>query len=100
MKTSKVNKKFKHIGNNKISSLIKNYHRFFEKKWTRTASLITASSTPIGNSVSKITGVPSSAIFNGFEPSDFDNYEHIEKNKNIFQVAYIGTLYSDLKEKN
>ena len=88
--TSTIN----NIGNNKISSLINYYHRFFEKKWTRTASLITASSTPIGKSVSKITGVPSSVIFNGFEPSDFDNYEHIEKNKNIFQVAYIGTLYS------
>ncbi|MDC0459756.1 hypothetical protein OAM07_03280 [Crocinitomicaceae bacterium] len=88
--TSTIN----NIGDNKINSLINKYHRFFEKKWIKTTSLITASSGPIGDSVSKVTGVPSSVIFNGFEPSDFDNYKHIEKNKNIFQVAYIGTLYA------
>ena len=88
--TSTIN----NIGDNKINSLINKYHRFFEKKWIKTASLITASSAPIGNSISKITGVPSSTIFNGFEPSDFHDYEKIEKNKSYFQVAYIGTLYS------
>ena len=88
--TSTIN----NIGDTKINSLINKYHRFFEKKWIKPASLITASSGPIGDSVSKVTGVPSSVIFNGFEPSDFDNYKHIEKNKNIFQVAYIGTLYA------
>ena len=79
---------------NKINSLINKYHRFFEKKWIKTASLITASSGPIGKSISKITGVPSSAIFNGFEPSDFQDYESTQKNKNFFQIAYIGTLYA------
>ena len=78
---------------NKVNSLINKYHRFFEKKWIITASLITASSGPIGKSISKITGVPSSAIFNGFEPSDFQDYESTQKNKNFFQIAYIGTLY-------
>jgi glycosyltransferase involved in cell wall biosynthesis len=77
-----------------IKSLINKYHRFFEKKWIKTASRITASSGPIGSSISKITGVTSTVIFNGFEPSDFQGYEHIEKNKKFFQVAYIGTLYS------
>ena len=88
--TSTIN----NIGGHKFNSLINKYHRFFEKKWIRTASLITASSAPIGNSVSKITGVPSSAIFNGFEPSDFQDYKSIQKNKNFFQIAYIGTLYA------
>tara|TARA_B110001452_G_scaffold263086_1_gene264030 strand:- start:78 stop:1370 length:1293 start_codon:yes stop_codon:yes gene_type:complete len=88
--TSTIN----NIGNNKINSLINKYHRFFEKKWIKTASLITASSGPIGNSISKITGVPFTAIFNGFEPSDFKDYASIEKNTDFFQVAYIGTLYS------
>ena len=45
-------------------------------------------------SISKITGVPSSVIYNGYEPSDFKDYASIEKNKDFFQVAYIGTLYS------
>ena len=88
--TSTIN----NIKGNKTDLLINYYNRFFEKKWIKTASLITASSEPIGNSISKITGVPSQAIFNGFEPSDFHNYKHIEKNKNFFQVAYIGTLYA------
>lgn len=87
--TSTIN----NIGENKINSLINKYHRFFEKKWIKTASLITASSGPVGKSISKITGVPSSAIFNGFEPSDFQDYESTLKNKNFFQIAYIGTLY-------
>ena len=88
--TSTIN----NIGGQKIYSLINKYHRFFEKKWIKTASLITASSGPIGNSISKITGVPSSAIFNGYEPSDFKDYVSTEKNKDFFQIAYIGTLYS------
>ena len=88
--TSTIN----NIGGHKINFLINKYHRFFEKKWIKTASLITASSEPIGNSISKITGVPSSVIFNGFEPSDFQDYESTQKNKNFFQIAYIGTLYS------
>ena len=88
--TSTIN----NIGGHKIYSLINKYHRFFEKKWIKTASLITASSGPIGNSISKITGVPSSVIFNGYESSDFKDYASIEKNTEIFQVAYIGTLYS------
>lgn len=88
--TSKINNK----DNNKINSLINKYHHFFEKKWIKTASQITASSEPIGNSISKISGVPSSVIFNGFEPTDFQDYENIKKNKNCFQVAYIGTLYT------
>ena len=88
--TSTIN----NVRDNKINSLLNKYHRFFEKKWIKTASLIIASSGPIGNSVSKITGVPSSAIFNGYEPLDFKDYVSIEKNKDFFQVAYIGTLYS------
>jgi glycosyltransferase involved in cell wall biosynthesis len=88
--TSTIN----NISGNKIFNLINSYHKFFEKKWTKTASYITASSAPIGNSVSKITNVPSSPIFNGFEPSDFQDHELINKNKNLFQVAYIGTLYA------
>ena len=88
--TSTIN----NIEGNKIDSIINKYHRFFEKKWVKTAALITSSSAPIGNSVSKITNVPSSPIFNGFEPSDFQDHELIKKNKDLFQVAYIGTLYS------
>ena len=87
--TSTIN----NIGGHKIYSLINKYHRFFEKKWIKTASLITASSEPIGNSISKITGVPSSVVYNGFEPSDFQDYESTEKSKKFFQIAYIGTLY-------
>ena len=79
---------------NKIYFLLNKYHRIFERKWIKTASQITASSEPIGKSISKITGIPASAIFNGFETSDFQNYQHIEKNKNFFQIAYIGTLYT------
>ena len=88
--TSTIN----NIEGNKIKSTLNKYHRFFEKKWIKTASRITASSGPIANSISKITGVKSTVIFNGFEPSDFQGYEHIPKNKKKFQVAYIGTLYS------
>ena len=88
--TSTIN----NIEGNKIHSILNNYHRFFEKKWIKTASLITASSEPIGRSISQITGVQSIPLFNGFEPSDFKDFECVVKNSDFFQIAYIGTLYT------
>ena len=68
---------------NKIYFLLNKYHRIFEKNGLKQHQKITASSEPIGKSISKITGIPASAIFNGFETSDFQNYQHIEKNKHF-----------------
>jgi glycosyltransferase involved in cell wall biosynthesis len=88
--TSTIN----NIQKNKFLNLINKYHRFFEKKWIKTASFITASSEPIGKSISEITNVPSAPIYNGFEPDDFLEYELVKKNSAIFQIVYVGTLYN------
>ena len=88
--TSTIN----NIQNNKIHEVINRYHHFFEKKWIKSASLITASSDPIGKSVSKITGVDSFPIYNGFEPNDFLECKSVMKQNDFFQIAYIGTLYA------
>jgi glycosyltransferase involved in cell wall biosynthesis len=65
--------------------------RYFEKKWVSTAAFITASSLPIGKQVTRLTGLKSDAVYNGFIPEDFegirgDKYE-------AFTITYIGTLY-------
>lgn len=87
--TSTIN----NISGNKIFNLINSYHKFFEKKWTKTASYITASSEPIGKSIEQLSSKKSSAIYNGFEPEEFLKYKDIKKHEDHFQIAYIGTLY-------
>ena len=81
------------ISGNSIKTAINLYQQYFEKKWVKTASYITASSIPIGESMGKLVNVTSEAIYNGFEPSDFLPYASTPKIKGYFQIAYIGTLY-------
>ncbi len=88
--TSTIN----NISEKKIFKLLNLYHNFFEKKWTKTASYITASSEHIGKSIEQLSNIKSTAIFNGFEPDDFLKYNNINKHKDHFQIAYIGTLYN------
>ena len=76
-----------------IFSILNSYNRLFEKKWTRTASCVTTSSEPIGKSIENLSKTKSYAIFNGFEPNEFAEFKNIKKQKNYFQIAYIGTLY-------
>lgn len=68
---------------------------FFEKKWVSTASFVTASSLPIAQSISSVTGVKSKALYNGFIAEDFAG---IAANKyKEFTVTYVGTLYHGQK---
>jgi hypothetical protein len=87
--TSTIN----NISGNRIKTAINLYQQYFEKKWVKTASYITASSIPIGESMGKLVNVKSEAIYNGFEPSDFIQYNNTPKLTSHFQIAYIGTLY-------
>lgn len=87
--TSTIN----NLNKNLILTLLNIYNRLFEKKWTKTASFITASSEPIGKSIEELSKIKSHVIYNGFEPEDFKKFSSIKKQKNHFQIAYVGTLY-------
>lgn len=64
--------------------------RFFEKKWVGTASLVTANSTPIADGITKLTGVQSAALYNGFIAEDFAQINPPKYAK--FTITYVGTL--------
>jgi len=76
--------------NNPIKKLLNFYDKYFEKKWVYSASFVTASSDPIGERVSKLVNVSQKAIYNGYDPEDF---ESINSTTQHFQISYIGTLY-------
>ena len=86
--TSEINR----IDKGKMYGLFEKYERPFEKKWVRSASLITASSASIGRSVEEITGVKSTPIYNGFNASLFNGLDNLEKYAE-FTITYVGTLY-------
>tara|TARA_B100001287_G_scaffold238699_1_gene212264 strand:- start:229 stop:1515 length:1287 start_codon:yes stop_codon:yes gene_type:complete len=88
--TSTIN----NVNGNIIFSLLNRYLKLFEKRWTKTASYITASSEPIGKSIENLSKIKSMAIYNGFEPEEFLKYKDIKKHEDHFQIAYIGTLYN------
>ena len=71
--------------------------QYFEKKWVSTASFITASSDPIGEGVSELVNVPQKAIYNGYDPEDFNPVDTIKSTNQHFQISYIGTLYDGQK---
>lgn len=81
------------IGRSLFYSIYQAYDRIFEKKWVKTASLITASSEEIGTSVSEITGVRPKAIYNGYDKDLFNGLDNVQKKKEYFQITYVGTLY-------
>jgi|ERR1700757_2158671 len=86
--TSKIN------GINRgISFKINNFiERFFEKKWVKSASLVTASSQPIADEITKLTGVRGKALYNGFIKEDFDFITQTSPFE-LFTITYVGTLY-------
>ncbi len=86
--TSEINR----IDKGKMYGLFEKYERPFEKKWVRSASLITASSSSIGKSVEEITGIKSAPIYNGFDEALFKGLDNIEKYPE-FTITYVGTLY-------
>lgn len=87
--TSTIN----HIGKSPFYRIYQLWDRYFERKWVSTASYITASSDEIGRDVSALCGVPHSTLFNGYDRHLFDELLEEEKRKDVFQIAYIGTLY-------
>lgn len=79
------------INRSPIYKLINIIERYFEKKWTRTAAKVTASSAPIAKGIEQVTGTPSTALYNGFIATDFDG---IGSDKFAeFTVTYVGTIY-------
>lgn len=86
--TSEINR----MDKGSLFGLFEKYERPFEKKWVRSASLITASSSSIGNSVEAITCVKSIPVYNGFDEFLFDGLDNIEKYPE-FTITYVGTLY-------
>lgn len=87
--TSQINRMDKGAG----FRIYEAYERPFEKKWVRTATRVTASSSSIGKSVEEITGVKSVPVYNGFDEGLFDGLCDIKK-AHVFTITYVGTLYS------
>lgn len=86
------------INDNSSSLFRKIIHKLdthYEKKWVSTAFAVTASSGPIGDSITKLTGTKSFPLYNGIAFEDFEDIptENLDK----FTIAYIGTLYDGQK---
>lgn len=86
--TSEINM----IGKGFLFRMIEKLDKAFEKKWTGTASLVTASSQPIADGVTDLVGVEGHALYNGFVKEDFDVVTHSEPFED-FTITYVGTLY-------
>lgn len=87
--TSTIN----HLGRSIFYKFYQWYDRSFEKKWVKTASLVTASSDEIGDSITDLIGVRSKPIYNGFDENLFNDVQDVEPIKSHFQIVYVGTLY-------
>ncbi len=84
--TSEIN----FINRSFVFNLLNQLDRHFEKEWVSTASHITASSVPIADNITSLTGTKSSALYNGFIAEDF---EGISEGKYAdFTITYVGTL--------
>lgn len=89
--TSEINQ----INRSGIFKLITGIDTYFEKKWVGTASYITASSGPIAESITKLTGIKSSPLYNGFVQEDFEGVS--DGKFEDFTITYVGTLYHGQK---
>ncbi len=69
---------------------------YFEKKWVRTSSLVTASSQPIANHVSVLVKKEGHALYNGFVAEDFNGIT-VNGKFEEFTITYVGTLYDGQK---
>ena len=85
-----------HINRNFLHRLIARLDVHFEKKWVGTASLVTASSKPIADSISALVNREAHALYNGFVSSDFEVVTNSAKYE-VFTVTYVGTLYEGQK---
>lgn len=86
--TSLINK----LDKGSLFQLFSKYEKPFERKWVQTASLVTASSRSIGQSIEKLTGTKCVPIYNGFDEDLFKKIPTKGK-YDKFTITYVGTLY-------
>ncbi len=85
--TSEINQ----LGRSSLFRLVDRIDRWAEKRWVGTASLVTASSRPIADSITALTGVHSEPLYNGFMLEDFAGINPPKFED--FTITYVGTLY-------
>lgn len=85
--TSEINQ----LGRSRLFKLIDRIDIRAEKRWVGTASLVTASSRPIAESITALTGVPGEPLYNGFMMEDFAGLNPPKFED--FTITYVGTLY-------
>tara|TARA_B110000211_G_scaffold234224_1_gene302963 strand:- start:1683 stop:2858 length:1176 start_codon:yes stop_codon:yes gene_type:complete len=90
--TSEIND----VSSSIFKRIIHKLDTIYERKWVSTASYVTASSQPIGKSIEMLTGVRSTALFNGILFEDFDDVNILNPLKD-FTITYVGTLYDGQK---
>ena len=90
--TSEIND----VSSSIFKKIIHKLDTIYERKWVSTARHITASSYPIGKSIEMLTGVKSTALFNGILFEDFNKVQILEPLED-FTITYVGTLYDGQK---
>ena len=74
--------------------LLNNYFRRAEKKFVNTSSLITTTANAIKEEIASIFPQKKiTVLYNGYFKELFNDTTLMEQNKNIFEIAYAGTIY-------
>ena len=70
------------------------YERYLEKKFHKTADMITTVSEPLAETLRSMTSTPVSTITNGFDSDDFsDIVKRPRKTNKKFTIVYTGSIY-------
>ncbi len=86
--TSEINT----LNKNFLYKFLQEFESSFEKKWVSTASVVTSTSTPLANGISKLINIQAATLYNGFNKEDFIPFSGLPKFKK-FTITYVGTLY-------
>lgn len=82
--------------NDIIGKLIRMYDSYFEKKWLKSTSFITAISQQYAEQIGKYLNKPAKPIYNGYFEEDFLNGNGVYI-YDKFTVTYVGSLYQGQK---
>lgn len=70
------------------------FYRFFEKRIVKNAAAITTPADIFKQDLKKIFPAKTIKVIpNGFNPSEFEPFNHIETNKYIFSIGFSGSIY-------
>lgn len=76
------------------------FEKWLEKKFNRSADLITTVSEPLANKLRQQSGNKVAVIYNGFDPDDYDRLPNARAfpDDGKFRIVYTGTIYSGKRD--